>query len=69
MERYPAIITFGAALLGFVSGEMAIGDIAIHDWFEAHLHGWELPVELSCAAAVVLVGTWLARRQARKAEI
>jgi YjbE family integral membrane protein len=67
MEKYPAIITLGAALLGFVSGEMAIGDLAIHEWFEAHLHGWEVPVELTCAAGVVLVGTWLNRRQAKAA--
>ncbi|HEY1091588.1 MAG TPA: TerC family protein [Burkholderiaceae bacterium] len=64
MERFPAIITLGAALLGFVSGEMAIGDLAIHDWFEAHLHGFELPIELFCAGAVVALGTWLARRNA-----
>jgi predicted tellurium resistance membrane protein TerC len=68
MERFPAIITFGAALLGFVSGEMAITDLAIHDWFEAHFHGLGLAVSLSCAAAVVLVGTWMARRQAKASE-
>ncbi len=68
MQRYPAIITFGAALLGFVSGEMAVSDLAIHDWFEAHLHGFEVPLALACAAGVVLTGTLLARRQARAAD-
>ena len=68
MQRFPAIITLGAALLGFVSGEMAVSDLAIHDWFEAHLHGMETPVALACAGGVVLVGTWLARRQAAVAE-
>ena len=67
MERFPVIITLGAALLGFVSGEMAVSDLAIHDWFEAHLHGMELPVSLTCAVFVVLVGSYLSRRQAKAA--
>ena len=68
MQRFPAIITLGAALLGFVSGEMAVSDLAIHDWFEAHMHGMEIPVALVCAVGVVLTGMLLARRQASAAE-
>lgn len=64
MERFPAIITFGAALLGFVAGEMAVTDMSIHDWFEANFHGLELVVSLICAAGVVLAGKYLARRHA-----
>jgi predicted tellurium resistance membrane protein TerC len=68
MEKFPAIITMGAALLGFVSGEMAVTDLAIHDWFEAHLHGMDTAVSITCAVGVVLVGTYLSRRQAKAAE-
>nr|WP_316641460.1 TerC family protein [uncultured Roseateles sp.] len=64
MQKYPFIITMGAALLGFVSGEMAVSDMAIHDWFDAHMHGMELPVSLACAAFVVGLGMYLAKRQA-----
>lgn len=64
MQKYPAIITLGAALLGFVSGEMAVSDLAIHDWFQAHMHGMELAVSLACAAFVVVLGMFLAKRQA-----
>lgn len=32
MERFPIIITIGAALLGFVAGEMAATDPAIRGW-------------------------------------
>src|SRR4026209_2953571 len=32
MDRFPVIITLGGALLGFVAGEMLIGDSAISDW-------------------------------------
>ncbi|PZP30684.1 MAG: hypothetical protein DI603_14250 [Roseateles depolymerans] len=62
MERVPALITLGAALLGFVAGEMATTDAAVHDWFEAHLHGLDYAVSLSAAVFVVAVGLWRGRR-------
>ncbi|MFG6460693.1 TerC family protein [Roseateles sp. DXS20W] len=62
MERFPVIITLGAALLGFVAGEMATNDAAVHDWFEAHMHGLDYTVSIGCAVAVVATGMWLARR-------
>jgi len=36
MERFPIIITLGAALLGFVAGEMAVTDPAIGGWVKAN---------------------------------
>jgi len=62
MERFPVIITLGAALLGFVAGEMATTDKAVHDWFETHLHGLDYTVSIGCAVLVVAVGLALARR-------
>ncbi|MCE4555527.1 TerC family protein [Roseateles cellulosilyticus] len=62
MERVPAIITLGAALLGFVAGEMATTDAAVHDWFETHLHHLDYTVSIGCAVFVVAVGLVLARR-------
>lgn len=62
MERFPVIITLGAALLGFVAGEMATTDAAVHDWFDAHMHGLDYAVSISCAVFVVATGMWLARR-------
>ncbi len=62
MQRLPALITLGAALLGFVAGEMATTDAAVHDWFETHLHGLDYAVSLSAAVLVVAVGLWRARR-------
>src|SRR5829696_7304509 len=32
MERFPAIITIGAALIGWVAGEMLATDLALKDW-------------------------------------
>lgn len=65
MERFPAIITLGAALLGFVAGEMATTDAAVHEWFETHLHGLDYAVSLSGAVFVVAVG-WLLSRRGRR---
>ena len=64
MQRFPLIITLGAALLGFVAGQMAVSDQAIAGWFEAYLPGLEIPIALACALGVVLVGQALAARPA-----
>jgi hypothetical protein len=52
----------GAALLGFVAGEMATTDAAVHEWFETHMHGLDYAVSISCAVLVIVVGLFLARR-------
>lgn len=66
MERFPVIITLGAALLGYVAGEMAATDLLAAPWIEANapwLHG-VLPV--LGAIAVVLLGKLLAARALQK---
>jgi YjbE family integral membrane protein len=68
MERFPVFITFGAGLLGWVAGEMAIADPAIKGAVEAHAHFMEFGAPLIGAAAVVVAGRLLAqRRQAPEA--
>ncbi|NCT84496.1 MAG: TerC family protein [Comamonadaceae bacterium] len=62
MQRFPAIITLGAALLGFVAGEMVTTDATVHDWFEINLHGLDYLVSIAGAVLVVAVGLALARR-------
>ena len=37
MNRFPIIITIGAALLGWVAGEMAISDPAVKEWVDAQM--------------------------------
>jgi YjbE family integral membrane protein len=64
MDRFPVIITLGAALLGFVAGEMAVTDPAIHDWFEEHMHGLDYAVSVTGAVLVVAAGLWWNRRAA-----
>jgi YjbE family integral membrane protein len=63
MEKYPVIITIGAALLGWVAGDMAVTDPIDKPWVDlnaAFLH-WGAP--LVCAIAVVVVGKWLGARK------
>ena len=65
MERWPVIITIGAAILGWVAGEMAVTDPILAEWVNtnaAWLH-WIGPI---CGAVlVVIVGKAIAAR-ARK---
>jgi len=62
MDRYPAIITLGAALLGWVAGEMAIGDPIIKDWIDAQAAFLHYAAPAAGALGVVAVGKWLASR-------
>ncbi len=64
MERFPVIITLGAALLGWIAGEIAITDPALADWASARapwLHDYKLTA-LAGAALVVALGKRLAAR-------
>ena len=67
MVRFPILVTIGSALLGFVAGEMAVGDIAIKDYVEAHLGALDTVVPVVCAVLVVLVGKMMAMRVAAAA--
>ena len=63
MNRFPIIITLGAALLGWVAGDMAVTDPIDQPWIDlnaAFLH-WGAP--LAGAVFVLVVGKWLASRQ------
>ena len=77
MERWPVIITLGAAILGWVAGEMMATDPVVSGWVDAqvlslpgsdkplaYLH-WVAPA--AGAIFVVVVGKWLfARREEKK---
>ena len=61
MTRFPIIIVGGAALLGWVAGEMAISDPAIAGWSAQH-HIVHTAVPAFGAFLVVAVGKWLGKR-------
>ena len=68
MERFPVIITIGAGILGWVSGEMAATDPILQDWVNEHaawLH-WAAPA--AGVVFVVVLGKWLAARAEKAAK-
>lgn len=65
MERFPIIITLGAALLGWIAGQMLATDPAVEAWFKANVAHAELVFGLVGAILVVVVGRWLHHRQTR----
>jgi YjbE family integral membrane protein len=54
MERFPIIITLGAALLGYVAGDMAVTDPLVAAWIEANA-AW-LHTALPVAGVVIVIG-------------
>jgi YjbE family integral membrane protein len=62
MERYPIIITVGAALLGWVAGEMAVHDPLVADWVKAGAPWLLTAAPVVGAVLVVAVGKLLAAR-------
>ena len=64
MERFPAIVVLGAALIGWVAGETMTSDHVLEGF--VHANPW---VEYAAAAAgavlVVAVGKWLQSRNAQ----
>ncbi|MGE5640471.1 MAG: TerC family protein [Clostridia bacterium] len=76
MERYPVIITVGAALIGWVAGEMLATDLALKDWLSGlgasyvndkpSLGGVSLEYVLGAVGVVIVVvaGKWIASRKA-----
>jgi len=82
METYPVIITVGAALIGYVSGEMLVTDPVVLEWFRLNAH-WMIDFEvltvfghrfelsaagLIGAALVVAAGKWLGSRKRSPSE-
>lgn len=61
MERFPIIITVGAALLGFLAGEMLLTDPAVVDQIGAVGDTTLTVGGLLGAALVVALGTWMSR--------
>jgi YjbE family integral membrane protein len=66
MDRFPIIITLGAALLGYVAGDMAITDPVVKDWIEAHGNFLHLAAPAAGAIFVVVAGKWFAARKEKE---
>jgi len=68
IDRFPFIVFAGGALLGYVAGEMLLGEALFKPWVEAqHALHWIVPG--FCALLVLGVGKWLAMRKVATAEV
>jgi YjbE family integral membrane protein len=63
IDRYPVVVTLGAALLGWIAGGMLITDVVIVRYFGEQPGMVKLGAEIIGALLVVLLGRWLAGRK------
>jgi predicted tellurium resistance membrane protein TerC len=47
LTRFPILIWLGAALLGWIAGEMIVGDVAVLGWFKTVIPSWVVDVPVS----------------------
>lgn len=64
MDRWPIIIVLGAALLGWIAGDMAVTDVTIKDWVVANAAWLKYAAPILGALFVVGVGQFLKQRAA-----
>ena len=63
MDRFPVIVTLGAALLGWVAGGMMATDHAVGPWLDRHLAYAATIMSIAGALLVVLVGKIVSGRR------
>jgi len=63
--RFPVIITLGAALLGYIGGEMGVADGLVAPWVAAHAPWLHTLVPILGAVLVVVMGKLFAAKPAR----
>ncbi|MCX7327879.1 MAG: TerC family protein [Hyphomicrobiales bacterium] len=47
LTRFPILIWLGAALLGWIAGEMIVSDVAVLGWFKTVIPSWVVDVPVS----------------------
>jgi predicted tellurium resistance membrane protein TerC len=66
MHRFPITVVFGAALIGYVAGEMMVTDPSIATWVAANAPALHIIAPIAGAIFVVAVGKLIERLQARR---
>lgn len=61
--RFPVIVPAGAALLGYVAGEMVVSEPLLTQWIDTSAHWLHDTVPVVLAVVVVAVGRGMARRR------
>ncbi|MFX8098770.1 hypothetical protein ABTK82_20800, partial [Acinetobacter baumannii] len=67
MARFPIIVTLGAALLGYLAGDMLVSDPVDAAWFAQSVPYADIVIGCAGALLVVAAGWWLSRRTLRQA--
>lgn len=66
IDRFPLIVTLGAAMLGYIAGEMLVGDVRVAPWIESHAPMLHTLVPILGAIVVVAVGKLFAPKPEAK---
>jgi predicted tellurium resistance membrane protein TerC len=65
MDRFPVIVTIGAALLGYVAGEMLVSDPALAPWIASRASLLHQAAPVAGAILVVLIGKVMGHAKAK----
>lgn len=68
MDRFPAVITLGAGLLGWIGGEMIIGDVAMRSFVPEVTKELKYGCAIAGALFVMGLGLYLQKRAAAQSE-
>jgi YjbE family integral membrane protein len=66
LDRFPVLVWAGAALLGWIAGELFVTDVGVVSYLGAErAHAFEIPFAIGGAVLVVAIGAWIryGRRQ------
>ena len=63
IDRFPLVVTLGAALLGWIAGGMLVTDVVIASRFDLISSEGKLGAEIAGALLVITVGKYLASRK------
>jgi YjbE family integral membrane protein len=63
IDRFPLVVTLGAALLGWIAGGMLVTDVVVEGQFGPTTTAVKLTAEVIGAILVVVLGKWLAGRK------
>jgi YjbE family integral membrane protein len=69
MERFPQFVVIGAGLLGYVAGDMAVGDPAVKSYIDLNAHMLEQLAPITGALFVVIAGKMLARKRTARPHV
>src|SRR5690606_25711777 len=68
IDRFPLVVTFGAALLGWIAGGMLVTDVFVVDQIGEVSTTVKIAAEVIGAIFVVALGKWLASRRTTAVE-